>query len=77
MQKVIIPGWKSFKYSEIWKILEIRGGAIYKTKNTGLHVENKIDLPDGYLKVTISDMSDSIELNLITSPLDLENGSLS
>ena len=60
-----IPGWKSFQYSEVWKIIQMKDGAIFKVKNTGMHVKNDMELPKGYTKVTISSMAKDIQLNLI------------
>ena len=72
-----MPAWKSFLYSEIWKITEYRNGAIFKTKKTPYHITNSdIDhLPNDFIPVAISytDPNEQIEINLIVDMEKLKN----
>lgn len=54
MTMITIPTWKSFAYNEVWEITEYRNGCIYKTKPTGKFVKSDEDVPDGYVKSSIS-----------------------
>ena len=64
-----IPEYLAFQYSEVWKVTEIRNGAVYKTKFTGFHIKDSEanTLPPGYVTATISaSPGTEVELNLVS-----------
>lgn len=50
-----IPTWKSFKYREVYKIIQMKDGAVYRTQSLGVYIDkDKVKLPQGYTSASIS-----------------------
>lgn len=49
-----IPSYESWRWRELWQVLEYRGGAIYKTKKTEWHVPADWIVQDGWTTAPFS-----------------------
>ena len=61
-----IPTYDAYKWYELWKVVEIKDGCVYKTENTGYHIQSDAPVPVGYITTPISTSKlkgDEVEIN--------------